>query len=154
MNVTVLTATQEHIASLAPQLRARDLAECLACGYPDGAAALQEALKQSTKSWAVLFDDQVAAMVGIHVRPDGFGAASLVWALTGQVVDRARLTFIRTSRAMLAKLAEHWAPLVNIVDARYQAALDWLEVLGFSILDEVSHPKTGAPFRLVLLEGI
>ena len=145
MEVLVTTATAEHAAQLAPLLRAGDLAECLAAGFASGLEALGRALAESSEALTVLFDGEVAAMVGVDILDDD---RALVWALTGRAVDRARLTFVRTSKQVLEHFLRSGLILVNLVDARYQGALDWLEVLGFRIGPVVPHPATGLPFRL------
>ena len=147
--VAIVPAQFEHASQLAPLLRAGDLAECLAAGYPDAKAALDDALVNSTEAVAILFDGEIAALVGA----DDYGQGlALIWALTGVAVDRARLTFLRTSRQVLAML-RRGRRLFNIVDVRYQGAFDWLECLGFFPGRTISHPRTGAPFRVMMIGG-
>lgn len=150
MLVSIVNATSKHAEQLAPLMRAADLDECLAAGYPDGRSALDRALLESTEAFAVLFDGEVAAMVGVD--PLGL-EATLVWVITGRAVDRAALSFIRTSRQLLRYFLSKHRRLVNLVDARYQGALDWLECLGFAIGPVVPHPDTGLPFRLASIGG-
>lgn len=150
ISVKILRARPEHAAQLAPVMRPADLAECRAFGHADALAALEQALANSTESWVVFFDDEIAAMVGV----DDLGYdVALVWALTGRAVDRARLTFMRTSRDLVEILLQTRLVLWNYVDARYQAALDWLECLGFNIGPVKPHSVTGEPAVLVFIGG-
>lgn len=149
--VTVIPAKPEHAAQLAPLMRAADLAECIAAGYADARSALDEALANSVEAWAMLFDGEVAALVGVD--PLEGSGSTLVWALTGQAVDRAKLSYLRAGRLILRDLLRRWPILVNLVDSRYQGALDWLECLGFTIGPEVPHPITGLSFRRVSIIG-
>ncbi len=143
--VDILPATLDHAAQLAPFLRAGDLAECLASGCVDGFSALADSVAHSSEAWSVFFDGEIAALVGVVPFDNG---TTLVWALTGRAVDRARLTFVRVSRRLLAQLLRKHAVLANLVDARYQGAIDWLECLGFCVSQPTPHPTTGMPFRV------
>lgn len=153
MPIVDITAVRpEHLEQLAAVMRPGDLDECIAAGYPDARSALEDAMAHSTHSWAVLFDGEVAALVGLD--GDYTTKAALVWALTGRAVDRARLSFVRASRALLALIRSTHPFLFNIVDARYQGAVDWLEVLGFKLGPVVPHPRTGQPFRVAVIGGV
>lgn len=149
--VTVTAALPEHCALLAPLLRAPDLAECIASGFADGLSALQASLEHSVEAVSVFFDGEIVAMVGVD--PLGPGQ-TLIWALTGRAVDQAKLTFLRWSHAVVDDFHEAFGTLTNLVDARYQGAIDWLECLGFRIGEVLEHPLTGLPFRPAVLGGV
>lgn len=129
--VTFEPATDEHVAALAPLLRAEDQAEVLAEGYGGAAHALLESIAASDLARAVLFDGEVAAIFG--VAPTKEPGTGFVWMLTGRAVARHPKAFLRACRPTLAALLEGYSRLVNVVDARYAAALRWARWLGFSV---------------------
>ncbi len=145
-------ATPAHAAELASTMREADIRECLAAGYPDARSALDTALAHSRDSWALLINGEVAVIAGV-TPVDGavLSAAGIaeVWALTSRVVDKYPLTFFRWSRKFVFGLLQQYGLLANLVDARYQGAIDWLECLGFRIGQPQPHYITGAPFCLV-----
>lgn len=154
MKVRVVTARPEHAEQLAAVMRAEDLAECQAAGYATGLEALRAGIEGSTEAWAVYFGGELGAVLGVDAEygtPEQPGA--LIWALTGKVVDRARLAFVHASRELVAWLLERHRFLFNLVDPRYVKALRWLELLGFKQGHVVPYPGTGAPFVLVTLGG-
>lgn len=143
-DVQVVPATEEHAAALAPNLRAEDVAEVLACGSPSGLFALQHSLRTSDMAWALLFDGEVAALFGFTEHRNtacGGSGVGVAWALTGNAVARHPKVFLRVSRDVLSLLLEHCGVLVNWVDARYRGALRWLEWLGFEVKPATSGPQ-------------
>ncbi len=146
---TVTPATWQHAAELAQTMRAGDVAECVAFGYSDALDALVTAVAFSTEAWTVRFDDEIAAMLGVTEAHGG----AILWCLTGEVVERAKLTFMRSSHRLVNALLTKYRRLANLVDARYQRAIDWIECLGFTVGAVVAHPETGAPCRLFQREA-
>lgn len=152
MNVSIVTARLEHAAELAAVMRPEDLAECQAAGYATGLEALAAGIEGSTASWAVYFGGELGCVLGVDAEystPEKPGA--LIWALTGKVVERAPIAFVRTSKHLVTELLEKHRVLFNLVDVRYQRALRWLEALGFRQAGLRGHPATGLPFMLVML---
>jgi hypothetical protein len=148
--LTLSPATPEHAEQL--ELRAADLAECVAAGYRTGREALLESLRESTAAWAIFFDGRLAGLMGLDPRGWPKGTA-LVWLLTGRVVDEAWRSFARASRFIVAEMLELHRRLVCLVDPRYTRALRWLEWLGFVVGEEFPHPASGLPVRLGVLGG-
>lgn len=142
----------EFAAMLALVMRPEDLAECQLAGYETGFDAVLSGIQGSTDSWAVWFGGQLGCVIGVDAHFDGYPGA-LIWALTGRVVDRAPVAFVRTSKAIVASLLDHHRFLWNLVDPAYTKALRWLELLGFTLGEQIPFPGTGAPFVLVTIGG-
>lgn len=147
--VRIMPAERWHVLELAARIRPEDYAEIQQAGYKSALHALEVSVQSSAGVWAVLFDGKVAVVYGAVQLEQGAGA----WALTSTVVDEHRLTFVRTSRRALKALLADCGRLEAFVGARYQGALDWLEVLGFQLGPEQLHPVTGAPFRAATIGG-
>lgn len=152
VNVQVRPATLEHAALLAPQLRAEDLAEAMAHGFTDALDALTKCVERSADAYALMFDEQVAALFGVGHPLEVVATGEeicCVWALTGRAVCEHPKAFIRASRPMLAFMLEHCGILWNYVDGRYTAALRWLRWLGFSVGEPVPFGPAGELFHPV-----
>lgn len=149
VQVDIVRATGVHAEELVRTMRQADVEECVAAGFPGGGSALYISLQNSAHAWAVLFDGQVAAIVGVDPL-SWYDGAALIWALTGEAVERAKLAYMRVSRWFVDALLEHYTALINVVDARYERALAWLAALGFAVGPPVPHASTGVPFRAVI----
>lgn len=142
--------TAEQLRELADHMRAEDLAEVLASGYGSALEALEASIADSAAVRAFLFDGKVAAVFGLV---DLGGRRACAWMLTSNVVDRHRLTFMRTSKYFLLGMIQNFSAIVSFVDARYERALAWLECLGFEIQPAQPHPVSGLPFHVVVIGG-
>lgn len=145
-----------HADQLAVTMRDADRAECRAGGKTP-LEALIRSIEVSLASYTMLIDGEVAAIFGVapYRRESMLGSLKegIGWALTSRVVDRHPLTFMRWSRPALAVLRKHCSCLVNTVDASYQGALDWLEVLGFAIGPPSPRGPLSLPFCFVSIGG-
>ncbi len=146
VHVDIIPAKPEHALPFAALLRPADLAECVAEGYADAAAALEDALESSEQSWLVLFDGKPAAMFGVGPFDPPRADAGVVWVLTTAEVERAPMTFFRESKRILGELLEKYSKLGNLVDANYHCAIRWLLALGFKVGAPAPHRDTGALF--------
>ena len=148
--VAIAEATEADALELAPQMRQADLEEVLAMGYADGLEALQASLAESQEAWAVRFDGELGGVFGVASVGIRQG---VVWMLSGAVVDQHPKTFMRASRAAVQGLLLRWDLLVTLVDARYLAALQWAECLGFTFGAPVPFGPRGLSFVPISLRG-
>lgn len=142
--IVFVPATIDHAEALAPVMRSADVAEVLALGFPDSREAVVSSLGASDVAGAMLFDGEVAALFGVATVPGTNGAVGEVWLLTGDSVTRHPRGLLRWSREVLRVLLESYGCLINLIDARYLAALRWAKWLGF----EVGEPRPHGPFDL------
>lgn len=75
--------------------------------------------------------------------------SGLVWLVGTDDLLTHSTTFLRHSRKWLAKLHEHYRLLYNVIDARNEVHLNWLEWLGFEFIEEL--PKYGVERRKFIL---
>lgn len=150
MKVTCAPARPEDAAELACVMRQADVEECLASGYEHAQEAVAAGIA-NTRAWSVRFDGELAFCFGVDTT--SMAPEVIIWFLSGQVVERAKLTFFRTTRSILEELHDIYPRLCNLVDARYTRALSWLGALGFRRGATVPHPVTGLPFIAVYSGG-
>jgi hypothetical protein len=144
-DVRIVRATLEHAAQLAEQLRREDRAELVATGVANVRTAIEDGVRGSAIAVAVLFDGEVACIAGVVPYPSGTALGGpdtgCVWMLSGTAVNRHKKAFLRLSRSVLKAFLGRYRCLENLVDARYLAAIRWLQWLGF----EVSAPSAFGP---------
>lgn len=104
-------------------------AECELAGFTS-VAAIEECVRRSRKSWAIMLGDEVLAFWGYDI-PGLWSTEADAWCLMTPHVLTNRVFIARHSlliiRTMLASF-----PAVRIVcDRRHAVALRWLEWLGF-----------------------
>jgi len=149
--IRILPATLAHAAALAPRLRPADEAEVRALGERPY-EALRTSIARGLWAEAYLVDDEVAAIVGLGLSSFA-GGHGVPWLLTSPLVDRHRKTFLRCSRATLARMLAETPLLVNWVHAENLQAIRWLRWLGFDVSAEpVALPPHGAPFHRFQIE--
>ena len=144
--VRIEPARPDHVALLAPVMRAADRQEVWASSRSTPAQALANGLAMSSRAWTVFFDGEVAAMWGVAPLAllSDTGAP---WLLSSPAVDRHPVTFLRGSRALVDDIQDGYAVLRNYVDARYARSIRWLRWLGFTVEPPVPIGPEKLPFH-------
>jgi hypothetical protein len=145
VRVTIVPGTLALAQELGPLLRDGDVQEGLALGL-EPRQALIDSFRESDVSWAALFDGEVASMCGvvsIARTTLGDSGEGIVWMLSGRACSARPKAFLRTSRAVVDVLLQHYRTLANVIDARYEGALRWARWLGA----EVSEPQPFGPLQ-------
>ena len=142
--------TEEHVLDVTARMRVADRQEVLASGGFTPEQALRESLKVSVLARTLRIAGEVAAIFGVALIDEG----AVPWALTTTTVDRHPREFWRASVEILAELRRAF-PMVMVqrVDARYDAALRWLERLGFTVGPAEPWGRYELPFHLVTMGG-
>lgn len=146
MRVEVVPATLEHVADLAPRVRAADAAEIWAAARLTPEAALALGVRVSTGAWVGLVDGEVVCMFGVSPR-SLIGGTGVPWMLGSDLIERHQMTFLRRCRPVVAWMRELYPVLANHVDDRNEAAKRWLRWLGFELADPAPHGPDRLPFR-------
>lgn len=138
--------------ALAAVLRGEDAAEVRAGGH-EPLEALQASVAASHCAFALELGGELACLFGLRDGPRetalGPPAYQIPWLLTGPAVARFPVAFMKVSRAAIATFLVDHPLLVNLVDARYTAALRWAWHLGAAIGDAVPVQPSGLPFLTV-----
>jgi hypothetical protein len=135
MKAIVRQATYQDCLSLAPRLRASDVAE-LAALLETPLSALLESVRASTVVWAVEYDGQVQVIMGAAPSPDRLGEGS-PWLLASKRVREFAHQFIRESVPYINKMHEHFPTLRNYVHAMNLSSMTWLYRCGFQFTNVV-----------------
>jgi hypothetical protein len=145
-DLVILPGRVEHAEALAAALRPADRAECEALvGHDNVLACIRESYEHSL--WSLTACEPAGPVVAAWgVRPLSILASKgMPWLLTGQGIERHRLTFARASIFWKQAMHEDFDFLENHVDARYEVSIRWLRWLRFEIDEPV--PYGGGLFR-------
>lgn len=145
----MVSATEEDVRELAPLLRVEDRLEVLALGL-NPIEGLLQSLAGAQEAWTYRAQGQIVCVAGIAPR-SLIGRTGVPWLLGAELVVRHRRSFMVETRRVVARWLTHFDALTNIVDARYEAAIRWLDWLGFEIGEP--FPLANGQFRVVHKEA-
>lgn len=132
--ITMREATLDDAFRVDARMRAGDVDECLMFGVT-GAQAIEAGLKASVITGCLLVDGEPAAVYGLHV-PNLMASIGQPWILTSEAIETHRIGYARAARALVQRAFRVVARLENVVDIRYQRAVNLLEWLGFTLEPE------------------
>jgi len=136
------------IEAIAASLRPGDLAEIEAAGFESAREALEASVSLSPLVCLTMLEAG---------RPIAIcGVASLLlsqtgrpWVLSTTTLDKpaAQRAFLAFSRQVVSLMRHRYDCLENYVDARYAAAIRWIEWMGFMLEPPVPYGVHGELFR-------
>ena len=145
----MLPATEDDARELAPLLRAEDRAEVLALGV-DPVPAILNGVVTAREAWTYRDDGRIICMAGVS--PFSLiGQTGVPWLLGSELVPTHRRAFMLETRRMVGRWLTLFPVLRNLVDARYDAAIRWLQWLGFTVGDP--FPVASGVFRVAQKEA-
>ena len=103
----------------------------LALGF-EPVHGLLQSLAGAKEAWTCRADGEIICMAGITPL-NLIGSTGVPWLLGSDLVRRHRRAFLTESRRLVAHWLTLFDVLCNVVDARYAAAIRWLDWLGFEI---------------------
>ena len=127
MNVAIEPARDEHVHASLPNLRERE--QRIIASVADPAAALVAEVRTSSQSFAMLLDDQVVCVWGVHARSI-LADAVYIWLLTSRAVDEHPVLFVRQSRRMREAMLAQYGTIEGVVAIDNPRSARWLRWLG------------------------
>lgn len=138
MKIDFREATRADVEHVAAGMREADRAECRAMGC-DPKSALLISFYDSEECMAGLIDGEPVMLFG--VRLPLFEDYAEIWALGTDRCAEAPVSMVRWGRRVTDSFFRYSDVLENWCDARYDAALKWLKLLGF----EIGEPEPRGP---------
>lgn len=135
----------EALAAIAADMRQEDRDEIAASSTMTPLEALQAGVEVSDETWIVVDRDWTPIAV-FGVAPSGFSGVGVVWMLGTDGIAREWVAIVRQARGFVDKLHDYYPTLTNLIDARNDAAMDWVMRAGFDIID--ARPAYGPEKRL------
>lgn len=149
LSVRAVPAGKRQVRELGRLMRPADRAEILASGgWSDVERCLRANVNRSVEAWAMYADKDLLCIVGVLLGPN----CQVPWVLTSVHVDNHPLTFWRASKEVVDKLRDKYPLMINMIHAKYGAALRWAERLGFTIMAPEKFGVAGDLFCKVVLD--
>lgn len=146
--ISVVEATQGHMAELAGRMRQRDRDEIERFGWTVE-TSVRVTWARSLLTRTVLVDGMVAAVGGCGGSP--LGGIGQPWMLTTSTFERIPKFMVEEGRRQIQTWLSVFARLENVVDAEYGRACRYLAALGFT-LDEPRPFASGIEVRRFWME--
>lgn len=138
---------EEAVGFVVENLRVGDLDEVRASIPGDPAEAVRTSVAVSERAWLMI--DRTGLPVGLcGVAAAGVPGVGLPWMIGTEGLEDERLALARQTAGIVAEMHEGFPVLTNFVDARNDAAIDWLLWAGFHLID--ADPRYGPEERLFL----
>lgn len=140
-------AGMDHVAHVAANMRAEDVAELWALDHSTPHKALMSSLSFPGHHFTALIDDEPVAMFGVGDL-NVLTATGCPWLLATDRAQRHRREFARVSLWWREKLFERYDVLKNFVHDKNHTSKRWLTWMGAVMSDPAPIGPEGEMFRL------
>ncbi len=144
----VVSATYEHAAYVAANIREADAKELSYLAYNNAQLAIVRSMQYSDKCYTVLVDDTPCFLFGV-CRPSLLSNCGLVWMLS--TPDIYKIDFRRHEldlmRDYVLDLLDGYDAIENYVHVANQVSIRWLRFLGFNLDAPAEYGPYGKLFR-------
>lgn len=135
----------EDVPWMAARLRASDRQELIASTGEEPVIGLAASAKMGN-CWVAEYEGVPVAMFGLPIVSQ-LPVTGLPWMMGTDWLDENKLTFGRVSVDVVEGWKASVGYMVNHVDSRNRAAVEWLSWLGFDIEEAVPFGPYGVPFH-------
>ena len=142
-------ATVSDARPITERLRTADRNELSATSGEPPLRVLVDGIQQSTPCFTVKITATGEPCGIFGTRDSGHPESGVVWLHGTDDLVANRLTFLRHSRMWLNELHKKYRLLWNVIDARNELHLTWLDWLGFDFVEEIE--KYGVERRPFIL---
>ncbi len=149
LDISVVTAQQQHAWPIAERMRAIDRLEVKAASGSSPLTALTDGISRSTRSWTVMINDTPEAMMGVV----DLGYTGIPWLLATDRLNSISKSLLMNSRKYVNYMLEVNNLLQNYVYAENIASIQWLKWLGFEVLPPEPYGIQREPFSLFRLRA-
>jgi len=130
--ISIRPFTQLDLLALATlHLRKSDQEEIKAALGKTPNIALVDSACKADEVHLILEDNEVIGVFGVAVSPSRAYASP--WFVCSDRAYQHKLKLLRFSKAQVADWINEYGVLLNYVDSRHLASIEWLEWLGFTI---------------------
>jgi len=118
------------------------------CRSPE--ATLDEAVAKSERTWAVVSDEDVVALVGVYPREDG---GAFFWLMRNKRLQQHPYSFTKQTRAFFTDLLKGYSYITAVVDIHHAKSIRWLKWLGFEFTEAVPYDSGESYYYNVWIKG-
>lgn len=153
LGVRLVPAGKRHARELGRVMRPEDWEEIkLSGGWPTPEVGVRASVNRSCEAWAAYAGDALLCVFGVVKMPlTGGGEAQCAWAMTSVHVNAHPVAFWKASKIVIDDLRDKYPRMLNMVHAKYAAALRWLKRLGFKVYAPEKWGRGGGLFCRVEL---
>ena len=119
-------------------LREADFDELSAVTRESPVDVLINGIRQSTPCYTVKTRDGKPCGI-FGTRDSGYPESGVVWMLGTNNLTANGITFLRHSRLWIDELHKKYRLLYNVIDARNEVHLHWLDWMGFETIKEIKQ---------------
>ena len=147
----IIKATIDHVNYLQNNLRDADVRECIIHGATPFRALMGGLREKNSETYTVMIDDNPSIMFGVNPIMDN--TIGKIWLLGSYEIENHSWKFLKWSRKVIDYFQNKYYQLENVVPADHMKTLEWLDFLGFEILNEPLQVNGFAVLRFVRCKG-
>jgi len=147
----IVKANTDHVHYLQNNLRDSDVRECIIHGSTPFRALMSGIREKQAETYTVMIDDKPSIMFG--VAPIAEHLVGRIWLLGSYELENHSRKFIKWSRRVVDYFQNQYYQLENVVPADHMKTLQWLDFLGFEILNDPLQVNGFAVLRFVRCKG-
>ncbi len=152
VSVEVLEVQPAHMYLLGEKMRSADRLEVWASHHRRSHAAVQWSVDLSAMSRTVKVDGDLCCIFGVV--PGKIDArVGVPWMLCTDEIERHPTWILRLGKSIIHEWRNQYALLCNYILADNEAAVRWLEWLGFTLNDPEPFGPDGALFHYFYMRG-
>jgi len=147
----IVESDLSHINHLQNNLRDSDVRECIIHGATPFRALMAGLREHNAETYTVLIDGKPAMMFG--VTPICNNMIGKIWLLGSYEIENHTRKFLYWSHKITDYFQKKYYQLENVVPADHIKTLNWLEFLGFTIIERPIKINGFKVFRFVRCKG-
>jgi len=147
----IVKANVKHINYLQNNMRDADVRECIIHGATPFRALMAGIKEKDSDTYTVLIDDNPAFIFGCNPILDNM--IGKIWALGTYDINKVEKKFLRWCTPVVDYYQNKYYQLENVVPADHNQTLQWLDFMGFNIIDDPIMVNGFAVLRFVRCKG-
>ena len=147
---SIAKATSEHANKLQHNLRDSDVRECIIHGASPF-RALMSGVREKGENYTCIIDGEPICMFGVNSIMDMM--IGRIWLLGSYEIEKRGRKFIRWSQSVVNYYQEQYYQLENVVPADHAKTLQWLDYIGFEVIEQPIMINGFAVLRFVRCKG-
>ena len=148
---SIIKSHTSHIKYLQDNLRDTDVRECIIHGATPFRALMAGFKEKNAETYTVILDDKPAMMFGVTPVYDNI--VGKIWALGTYAIEDHSTKFLFWSRKVVDYFQKQYYQLENVVPADHNHTLQWLDFIGFDIIEQPIMVNGFAVLRFVRCKG-
>jgi len=147
----IVKASSKHINYLQNNLRDADVRECIIHGATPFRALMSSIREPNGESYTVMVDGNPAFIFGCNPTMDNM--IGKIWALGTYDIHKIQRKFLKWCKPVVDYYQDQYYQLENIVPADHNQTLQWLDYIGFDIIESPIMLNGYAVLRFVRCKG-